>query len=118
MRVVVADDETLFRHMLVNGLRAQGIEVVGEAVSEPELLTVVHATTPDVVLTDLRMPKDDRDAGLRAAIRIRHETPAVGVILLSKYGEAEYASELLRELPDRVGYILKDRVNTIPELVS
>jgi DNA-binding NarL/FixJ family response regulator len=80
-------------------------------------VTVVRAKEPDVVLTDLRMPETDKDAGLRAALRIRQDRPAVGVILLSAYGEAEYAAELLQELPDRVGYVLKDHVDDVPELI-
>jgi DNA-binding NarL/FixJ family response regulator len=118
MRIVVADDEHLFRGLLVRDLITHQIDVVGQAASVPELIITVRATVPDLVLTDQRMPNHDRDAGLRAALQIRQEHPQIGVILLSAYGEAEYASELLYKLDDRaVGYILKQQVHEVAQLI-
>src|SRR5262245_51560648 len=104
MRVVVADDEHLFRRLLVRDLLAHNIDIVGEAASASELIAVVDNTLPDLIMTDQRMPNDNRDSGLRAAIQIRRAHPEIGVILLSAYGEVGYAAELLSELGDRVGY--------------
>ncbi len=74
--------------------------------------------TPDVVVTDIRMPPTNTNEGLLAAQRIRAEHPAVGVLLLSQYVETRQAVKLLQNAPQRVGYLLKDRVSDIAEFTD
>ena len=65
---------------------------------------------PDVAITDIRMPPTQTEEGLRAAATIRAELPGTGVVVLSQYVEEAYATELLGESAEGVGYLLKDRV--------
>ncbi len=110
MRVVVADDSTLLREGVVRLLEDAGLEVVGQAGDAEELLRKVRAHRPDVAVVDVRMPPTHTDEGLRAAQEIRAELPGVSVLVLSQYVEAAYASELLAESAEGLGYLLKDRV--------
>ena len=110
MRVVVADDSTLLREGVVRLLEDAGLEVVGQAGDAEELLRKVRAHKPDVAVVDVRMPPTHTDEGLRAAREIRAELPAVSVLVLSQYVEVAYASELLAESAEGLGYLLKDRV--------
>jgi DNA-binding NarL/FixJ family response regulator len=118
MRLTVADDSALYRDLLVSTLTSNGHVVVGEAANADELLAGVDAAEPDVVLADIRMPPTYTDDGLRAAVRIRRRHPHIGVVLLSHYGEVEYALRLVEALPDRAGYLLKDRATGAPELLD
>ena len=110
MRVVVADDSTLLREGVVRLLEDAGLEVVGQAGDAEELLRKVRAHKPDVAVVDVRMPPTHTDEGLRAAREIRAELPDVSVLVLSQYVEVAYASELLAESAEGLGYLLKDRV--------
>jgi DNA-binding NarL/FixJ family response regulator len=78
---------------------------------------VQHAK-PDAAIVDIRMPPTHTDEGLVAAQRIRSEHPDVGVLLLSQYVEPSYALRLLEEHPERVGYLLKERVFDVAILVD
>jgi len=118
MRVVLADDEALLREGLGRLLAEAGIEVVGKAGSAPETLRAVSLTRPDVAIVDIRMPPGHTDDGLVAAQQIRREHPEVGVLLLSHHLEARYALRLLEEAPERVGYLLKERVSEVAVLVD
>ena len=75
-----------------------------------DLLRKTNAHKPDVVITDIQMPPDRTDDGLRAAIEIRRSRPETGVVVLSQFLEDRYALELVGERADGVGYLLKDRV--------
>jgi DNA-binding NarL/FixJ family response regulator len=118
MRVVVADDVLLTRQGIVHLLREAGIEVVAEAEDAEGLLREVGLARPDVALVDIRMPPTHTDEGLVAAQTIRAEHPQVGVLVLSQYVEPSYALRLLQEHPERVGYLLKDRVFDIATVVD
>lgn len=118
MRVIVAEDVGLYREMLVHTLTSNGIEVVAQAVRGEEVLGLVEAHGPDVVVLDIRMPPTFTDEGLRTAVRIRQRWPEVAVVLLSNYGEVEYAVELVNELTDSVGYLLKERVASTDDLLE
>jgi DNA-binding NarL/FixJ family response regulator len=118
MRVVVADDVLLTREGIVRLLRDAGIEVVAEADDAEGLLHHVHLARPDVALVDIRMPPTHTDEGLVAAQTIRAEHPQVGVLVLSQYVEPSYALRLLQEQPERVGYLLKERVFDIATVVD
>jgi len=118
MRVVVADDVMLTREGIVRLLEEAGIEVVGQAEDAPSLLRRVRGTQPDAAIVDIRMPPTHTDEGLVAASMIRTELPDVGVLILSQYIEPSYALRLLEEHPERVGYLLKDRIFDVALLVD
>jgi DNA-binding NarL/FixJ family response regulator len=118
VRVVVADDVMLTREGIVHVLQDAGIEVVAEAEDGEELIQEVARTQPDIALVDIRMPPTHTDEGLIAAQRIRSEHPGVGVLVLSHYVEASYAMRLIEDHPDRVGYLLKDRVFDVAILID
>ena len=118
MRVVVAEDTMLTREGLVRLLEGAGVEVVEQVEDGDALVRKVAATKPDVAIVDIRMPPTHTDEGLVAAQRIRTQHPAVGVLVLSQYVEPSYAMRLLEEHPEKVGYLLKDRVFDIAVLVD
>jgi DNA-binding NarL/FixJ family response regulator len=110
MRVVVADDVMLTREGIVRLLGDAGVDVVAEAEDAEGLLRHVRLKRPDAAIVDIRMPPTHTDEGLAATQRIRTEHPEVGVLVLSQYVEPSYAMRLLEEHPERVGYLLKQRV--------
>ena len=110
MRVVVADDSVLLREGVVRLLEDSGFEVVGQAGDADDLRRKVYAHKPDVAVVDVRMPPDNTDDGLRAALEIRARQPETGVLVLSQYVEEGYALDLVGEGGGGVGYLLKDRV--------
>jgi DNA-binding NarL/FixJ family response regulator len=118
VRVVVADDVMLTREGIVRLLKEAGIEVVEEAEDADALLRHVRLSVPDAAIVDIRMPPTHTDEGLVAAQQIRAEHPEVGVLVLSQYVEPSYAMRLLEEHPERVGYLLKERVFDVAILVD
>ena len=118
MRVVVADDVMLTREGIVRLLRDADVEVVGEAEDADGLLRHVRLARPDAAIVDIRMPPTHTDEGLVAAGAIRDAHPDVGVLVLSQYIEPSYAMRLLEEHPERVGYLLKERVFDVAILVD
>jgi len=118
MRVVVAEDVMLTREGITRLLTDSGIEVVGEAGDAAALLSAVRTTAPDAAIIDIRMPPTHTDEGLVAAQQIRTEQPGVSVLILSQYIEPHYAMRLLEEHPERVGYLLKERVFDIANLID
>jgi DNA-binding NarL/FixJ family response regulator len=114
LRVVVGEDQPLVRAGIVRALEEEeGFEVVAVAADAPELLRKTRAHKPDVVVTDIQMPPDLTDDGLRAAIEIRATQPEVGVVVLSQFLEERYAIDLVGERADGVGYLLKHRVGDL-----
>ena len=118
MRVVIADDAVLLRQGAARLLEDAGFEVVAQAGDAEDLLRKVRAHTPDVAIIDVRMPPDDTDDGLRAALTIRDELPDVGLLLLSQYVEDRYLAELLAGGAEGVGYLLKDRLADVERLTE
>jgi DNA-binding NarL/FixJ family response regulator len=116
VRVVIADDAVLLREGAVRLLTEAGIEVVAQADDAEDLLRKVRAHKPDVAIIDVRMPPENTDDGLRAALVIREELPDVGLLLLSQYVEDRYLSELLAGGAEGVGYLLKDRIADVERL--
>jgi DNA-binding NarL/FixJ family response regulator len=110
VRVVVADDLLLTREGVVRLLQDAGVDVVAQAEDAESLLRHVRLARPDAAVVDIRMPPTHTDEGLVAAHRIRSEHPDVAVLVLSQYIEPSYALRLLEEHPERVGYLLKERV--------
>ena len=115
VRVVVADDNLITREGIVQLLEPE-FDVVAACGDFPEVLDAVERESPDVVLTDIRMPPSHSDEGIRVANRLRETHPEVGVIVLSQYDEPLYALSLLEAGSDRRGYLLKDRVHDRAEL--
>ena len=118
MRVVVADDAMLTRAGIVRLLRDADVDVVAEAENADELLRHIRVAHPDAAIVDIRMPPTHSDEGLVAAQQIRAEHREVGVLVLSQYVEPSYALRLLEEHPERVGYLLKERVFDVAVLVD
>ena len=118
MRVVLADDAVLLREGTARLLQDAGFEIVGQAGDGDELMLKVRSYSPDVVVTDIRMPPTHTDEGLRAAQEIRERHPATGVLVLSQYLEADYALELLSGSAEGVGYLLKDRISDVEEFAA
>ena len=118
MRVVVADDVLLTRQGIVRLLQDAGIDVVGEAEDAEGLLRHVRLDRPDVAIVDIRMPPTHTDEGLVAAQSIRADHPNIGVLVLSQYVEPSYAMRLIEDHPERVGYLLKERVFDIATVVD
>lgn len=119
IRVVLAEDGDLLRAgvlALLDGF--DDIHVVATATNLPELLAVVDEHRPDVLLTDIRMPPDFTDEGIRAASELRRTHPRVGVVALTQYSDVEYALDLVRDGSDGRGYLLKERVADVDELVA
>ena len=117
MRLVVGEDQALFRQGMVRLLSGEGFEVVAEAADADELVRKVAAHRPDVVVTDVRMPPTNTDDGLRAALSIR-ERFGIPVIVLSQYVAERSALDLIAEDPAGVGYLLKDRVADMDRFVA
>ena len=118
IRVVLADDSVLFREGLTRVLADNGFVVAGQVGDAEGLHAAVERESPDVVVTDIRMPPTGTNEGLVAAQRIRAEHPGVGVLVLSQYVETRQAVKLLQNAPQRVGYLLKDRVSDIAEFTD
>jgi DNA-binding NarL/FixJ family response regulator len=118
VRLVIAEDSVLLREGMARLLEDQGFEVVGQAGDGEELVRKVMAHKPDVAIVDVRMPPTHTDEGLRAAQEIRERLPDTGVLVLSQYVEEEYATELIGDRAEGVGYLLKDRVADVDAFVD
>jgi DNA-binding NarL/FixJ family response regulator len=118
VRVVVAEDTMLTREGIVRLLEEAGIEVVAQVEDGDAAVRKVAGTKADVAILDIRMPPTHTDEGLVAAQRIRAEHPEVGVLVLSQYVEPSYALRLLEEHPEKVGYLLKERVFDVAVLID
>jgi serine/threonine-protein kinase PknK len=117
LRVVLAEDDVLLREGLASLLERSGFEVVGQAGDGEQLLALVDAETPELVVVDIRMPPTHTSEGLDAAQRIRQEHPETGILVLSAHVEIEHAMELLAG-GRGIGYLLKSRVTDVEEFVD
>jgi DNA-binding NarL/FixJ family response regulator/class 3 adenylate cyclase len=118
VRVVVAEDSTLFREGLVRLLADSDFEVVGEAHNAHELRTIVERERPDVAIVDVRMPPTQTDEGTRTAKELKAGQPDLGVLVLSQVVETKHALDLFSEWPEGFGYLLKDRVTAIDDFLD
>ena len=94
-------------------LADSGFEVVGTAGDAHDLVRKARSGRPDVVVTDIQMPPDHADDGLRAALEIRSAQPGVGVLVLSQFLEDRYAYDLVADGAQGVGYLLKEKVGDL-----
>jgi DNA-binding NarL/FixJ family response regulator len=118
MRVVIAEDAAMMRDGLVRLVTDHGHEVCAAVADADALRAAIAEHEPDVAIVDIRMPPTHTDEGLRAALDIRRDRPAVGVLVFSQYVETRYASQLLRGGAAGVGYLLKDRVADVGDFLD
>jgi DNA-binding NarL/FixJ family response regulator len=118
MRIVIADDSMLIRDGLAMLLTEAGCEIVGTAENAAQLLSIIEHTQPDVAIVDIKMPPTHTQEGIAAAREIRRTHPSIGVLVLSQYLESEYAMRLLTDVPERAGYLLKERLSDIAVLID
>jgi DNA-binding NarL/FixJ family response regulator len=83
-----------------------------------QLLKVIADDPPDVVIVDIRMPPTHSDEGLAVVREIGKRHPEVGCLVLSAYLETEFAYELVQQGRRGVGYLLKDSVSDLEELLD
>ena len=118
IRVVFAEDNYLVREGTAALLReVDEVELVAMADDYDGLIEAVEREAPDVVLTDIRMPPTHTTEGIKAAREIRDKHPGMGVVVLSQYVEDDYAYELLKDGAQGLGYLLKERVGDVDEVV-
>jgi adenylate cyclase len=116
--VFLADDSLLVREGVRALLNLQSdIEVVGVAEDFDGVLSGTDLTTPNVLVTDIRMPPDFQSEGIEAARLARLKYPGLGVVILSQYDDPEYAIALLADGVSGYAYLLKDRVGDGDQLV-
>jgi DNA-binding NarL/FixJ family response regulator len=118
MRVVIADDAPLVREGVARLLTENGVDVVDQVGDADALLRSVRDLCPEIALVDIRMPPTHTDEGLRAAREIRSRYPGTAVLVLSQHLEPDYALQLVEEKPERVGYLMKERVGRIEQLLD
>ena len=116
-RVVIADDDVLFREGLASLLERYGFEVVGQCGNARELVELTREQRPDLAIVDIRMPPTHTTEGLNAARQIREDSPETAILVLSAHIEVEHAMDLLAS-GERSGYLLKSRVTDVDELVE
>src|SRR6266568_134493 len=118
LRVVFAEDNFLVRQGTAALLdEVAEVDLVRLAEDPQALLAAVEELAPDAVLTDIRMPPTFTTEGIDAAKRIRREHPGTGVVVLSQYVEPQYAVDLFADGVGGLGYLLKERVRDVDELV-
>ena len=119
LRVVLADDHYLVREGTRSLLEDTGqVDVVATAAEADQLLTAVAQHHPEVVITDIRMPPTHSTEGIQAAHEIRRKFPDTGVVALSQYVDGGYALELFKNGTDGLGYLLKERIGDLDELLA
>ena len=119
IRVVLAEDHFIVREGIRRLLETQpGLEVAAVCDDLDSLLAAVEAESPDVVVTDIRMPPGNADEGIQAAERLRETHPDMGVVVLSQYATPSYALALLKSGSAGRSYLLKERVQDVEQLVS
>jgi DNA-binding NarL/FixJ family response regulator len=118
VRIAIAEDSGLFRSSLALLLNSLGAEVTIAVPSGAELLSAIKTTPPDAVILDIRMPPTFTDEGIRTAHELRTRHPDTGILVLSTYAEASYASQLLEMVSAGVGYLLKDNVTDADALMD
>jgi DNA-binding NarL/FixJ family response regulator len=118
IRVVIAEDSYVMREFLAGTLSStEGIELLAVCVNATELRTAIETWSPDVVVTDIRMPPSHSEEGIRVARELRATHPEVGVVVLSQYAEPAYALALLDGGSARRAYLLKERIRDREELL-
>lgn len=119
IRVVIAEDGALLREGLAGLLERFGMRTVAVVGDAEALKSAVAEHSPDLVITDIRMPPSYTDEGLRAAVQLRRANPDLAVVALSQYVQRSYAADLLDTGDGRgIGYLLKDRVVDVEDFIA
>jgi DNA-binding NarL/FixJ family response regulator len=118
LRVVIGEDEPILRAGLAQVLVEAEFEVVGAAGDAVDLVRKALAHRPDIVITDIQMPPDRTDDGLRAAGDIRDALPQTAVLVLTQYLEERYPLRLIGDHAEGVGYLLKDRIGDVISFIE
>jgi PAS domain S-box-containing protein len=118
LRVVIADDAAMIRQALVELLQGSGIEVAAQVGDAQALLQEVERQVPDIAIVDIHMPPTQTSEGVHAALEIRRRFPGVGILLLSSYVESKEVIELFAAAASGVGYLLKDSVADVDQLLD
>ena len=119
IRLVLAEDNYLLREGMTRLIEAQpDLELVAACDDYDSLVEAIEAHRPDVVLTDIRMPPTGTDEGIRAAEHLRQTVPGAGVVVLSQYADPQYALRFLEHGSRGRGYLLKERVSDIDQLLA
>jgi DNA-binding NarL/FixJ family response regulator len=118
VKVVIADDAALLRQGLARLVEDAGCDVVAAVDNADQLLREVAIQRPDAVIVDIKMPPTHTDEGLIAARTIRRDHPRTAILVLSQYLASEWAMRLITEVPEGVGYLLKDRVSDVAVIVD
>jgi DNA-binding NarL/FixJ family response regulator len=113
IRVLIGEDQPIVREGIVRVLERGGFEVVETAGDARDLVSKARVYRPDVVVTDIQMPPDHTDDGLRAALEIRAAEPGVSVLVLSQFLEDRYAFDLVAEGAQGTGYLLKEKIGDL-----
>jgi len=116
MRVIVVEDQALLRDGLVRLFGDTNHEVVGSLGDATELVALVAATEPDLVVLDLRMPPTFTDEGATAARTLKTARPELGIMLLSQHVDSSSVVDLVAK--PGFGYLLKDRVLEVDEFIE
>lgn len=118
LRVVVGEDSFLTREAISALLNdTAGIELVAACKDADSLRVAIDREQPDVVLTDIRMPPDHRDEGIRLANELRETQPKIGVVVLSQHAEPTYAAILFEDGSHGRAYLLKESLKDRDELI-
>lgn len=118
MRVLICEDSVLLREGLVRLLEDAGHEVSAALSETTGLDDAVRETNPDLCILDVRLPPTFTDEGIKAAVRLRAQHPALPVLVLSQYVEERYASDLIAGGEAAFGYLLKDRVADVSDFLD
>ena len=119
IRLVLAEDQYLIREALRSLLETRDdFEIAAVCEDLDSLLEAVETEQPDVVITDIRMPPENTDEGIQAAIRLRETSPEIGVVVLSQYASPTFVLALLEGGSERRAYLLKERVKDLDQLVA
>ncbi|MDQ6909355.1 MAG: response regulator transcription factor [Actinomycetota bacterium] len=119
IRVVLAEDHYLVREGVRRLIQSQPeLELAAVCEDFDSLITAIDEEGPDVVLTDIRMPPTGTNEGIRAADYLRETHPDAGVVVLSQYVDPEYALQFLEHGSKGRGYLLKERVSDIDQLLA
>jgi DNA-binding NarL/FixJ family response regulator len=118
MRAVIGEDQALMREGLALLLERDGFDVVARVDDADALVHAARSYQPDLVVADIRMPPNNADDGLRAALEIRRTLPQIAILVLSHYVQQRYATELVNAGAERIGYLLKQRVADVETFCS
>jgi DNA-binding NarL/FixJ family response regulator len=118
MRIVIAEDDPLLREGLALLLRAESLDVVAAVDNPADFLLAVDEHRPDVAVVDVRMPPPHTDEGIVAAVEAKRRQPDLAILVLSAYVEQAFATELLSQGVNGLGYLLKERVGRVEEFLD